>query len=378
MYLQNFLPALQIRQLYRHTAVEASRPGERGIEGFRTVGGGQKDDAAVFLKSVHFRQKLVQRLFPLIIAAEAAVAFLADGVDFIDKDDAGSLFLGLFEKVAHFCGSHTHKHLDEFRSGHGKERNVGFTGYRLCEHGFSGARRTDQQDAFWHGGSDFSVFIGIMKIIHDFLKVFFGLFFSGDIVKFDTFRRFDVDFGIALSYAESQGIRPSGFLHQLFRHILSESDENDDRQDPGEEKTHQRRHLLDDLAVKLCAGIIETLCQIRIIHHTCLVDFRIVAVCEKNLVVLRLDFHLTDIFVVRHSDELTVVNFLDLTLSEPGHGQEIEQQQNEQYDDVIKDQRSLRAFYFMHLSFLLSSGSVSDFRTADSSHLICCMSAESL
>ena len=112
--LQNFLAALEVGKLDRHAAVKAARARERGIEGFGTVGGGEDDDAVVALKAVHFGQKLVERLLALVVAAVlAAAALLADGVDLVDEDDAGRLFLGLLEEVAHLARAHADEHLHE-------------------------------------------------------------------------------------------------------------------------------------------------------------------------------------------------------------------------------------------------------------------------
>jgi hypothetical protein len=53
-------------------------------------------------EAVHLDQHLVQRLLALVVAAAQAGATLAaDGVDFVDEDDAGRVLLGLLEHVAH-------------------------------------------------------------------------------------------------------------------------------------------------------------------------------------------------------------------------------------------------------------------------------------
>ena len=60
------------------------------------------------------RRELVQRLLALVVAAaEAGAAMTADGVDFVDEDDAGRVLLGLLEHVAHAAGADADEHLDE-------------------------------------------------------------------------------------------------------------------------------------------------------------------------------------------------------------------------------------------------------------------------
>ena len=124
MDFQDLLPAFQIRQFHRHPPVKTPRPCERRIQRFRTVGGCQDDDSVVRLESVHLCQQLVQRLLPFVIAAHPAVTLLADGVDLIDKHDAGGFLLGLPEQIPDFRGAHADEHFHEFRTGHGEEGHI--------------------------------------------------------------------------------------------------------------------------------------------------------------------------------------------------------------------------------------------------------------
>ena len=73
----------------------SNRPGRvRGrVEGIRAVGSRQNDDTGVALKAVHLGKQLVQGLLALVVAAKlAAVALLANGVNFINEYDAGAPF----------------------------------------------------------------------------------------------------------------------------------------------------------------------------------------------------------------------------------------------------------------------------------------------
>ena len=139
MDLQNRLFALEIGELDGDSAVKTARPGECRVQRFRMVGGGKNDDAGVLLKAVHVGEQLVQSLLPLIIPAiAAAAALLADGVDLINKYDAGGFFLRLFEKVTYLGCAHTHEHLDKFRAGDREEGDAGFTCNGLGEHCLTG------------------------------------------------------------------------------------------------------------------------------------------------------------------------------------------------------------------------------------------------
>src|SRR2546430_2397621 len=72
----------------------------------------------------------------------------ADGIDFIDEDDAGRILLGLLEHVAHARRADADEHLDEIGTRNREERHVGFAGDGAGEQGLAGARRADQQHAF--------------------------------------------------------------------------------------------------------------------------------------------------------------------------------------------------------------------------------------
>jgi hypothetical protein len=83
-------------------AVETAWTQQRRVEHVGTVGRRNQDHALIGLEAVHLDQQLVERLFALVIAAAKACATMAaDGVDFIDEDDARRVLLGLLEHVAH-------------------------------------------------------------------------------------------------------------------------------------------------------------------------------------------------------------------------------------------------------------------------------------
>ncbi len=101
MHLEDLLAADDVGVRHHHLAVETARTQQRRIEHVGAVGRSDQDDAFVGLEAVHLDKQLVQRLLALVIAAaEAGAAMAADGVDFVDEDDAGRILLGLVEHVA--------------------------------------------------------------------------------------------------------------------------------------------------------------------------------------------------------------------------------------------------------------------------------------
>ena len=186
MNLEDCLTALQIRQFHRNTAVKPSRPQQRRIQRFRTVRCRENNDAAVGFETIHLGQQLVESLLTLIVATIVAGNTLsADGIDFIDEDDARRLFLGLLEEVTDLGGTHADKHFNKFRTAHGEERNIRLTGDSLRKHRLAGSRRTYQQNALRHRGTDLLVGTWIMQVLDNFLQRFLRLIFARNIRETD-------------------------------------------------------------------------------------------------------------------------------------------------------------------------------------------------
>ena len=271
MHLQDGFAPFQVRELHRDAAVKASRPGQGRIQGFGPVCGRQNDDAGVAVEAVHLCQELIERLLPLVISADAAAAaaLLPDGVDFVDKDDAGGFLLGLAKQVAHLGRAHAHEHLDKFRSGHGEEGYIRLARDGLGQHRLTGSRRADQQNALGHLGTDLAVFLRIFQILDDLLEVFFRLVHAFHIAEANAVGRLHIDLRVGLAHIEHQGPgAAAGLVHHLFRQELAEDDEHPDRQQPGEQEGCQRRSLFHDLAGKLSPGGMEPFDQAGIFHQS--------------------------------------------------------------------------------------------------------------
>ncbi len=114
----------------------------------------------------------------------------------------------------------------------------------------------------------------------------------------------------------------------------------------GQQDHEQGGLLLDDLAGKDSAVVIEPLSQVGVVHQAGLIDLLFFPVGEDNLVVL--DVHLADVVVVGHGHKGAVIHLLHPALNQHGHGQEIEQQQQDEHDDVVEGQRLLWGFDFFH------------------------------
>ena len=218
--LQYGLPPGQIRQLHRHPPIEPSRSGKGGIQRLRPVGGRQNNHTVVSLKAVHLREQLVQGLLPLVVAADLSVPLLSDGIDLINEHDAGGLLLGLLEEIPHLGRAHAHKHLHEFRAGHGKEGHVCLPCHSLGQHGLSRSGRSHKQKSLGHGSAHIRIFLRVVQIIYHLSQTLLGLVLPRHIIEMNPLRGLNINLCAALAHAEHHSVRPSRMLRQLPAQIL--------------------------------------------------------------------------------------------------------------------------------------------------------------
>ncbi len=77
--------------------------------------------------------------------AESCAAVTPDGVEFVDKNDARRLFLGLIEHVPYAGCTHADEHLDKIGTRDREKRHFRLAGDRLGEQRLAGSRRTDHE-----------------------------------------------------------------------------------------------------------------------------------------------------------------------------------------------------------------------------------------
>ena len=184
---QNLFAADNVRIRHDDLTIETAGTQQRGVQHVRPVGGRDQDDTLVRLEAVHLDQQLIERLFALVVAAaETSATMTADRVNFVDEDDAGRVFLGLLEHVAHAACTDADKHLDEVGTRNGEERHVGFARDGACEQGLAGAGRTDEQHTARNAPAEFLEFSGITQEFDDLMQIVFRLVDPGDIVKGDA------------------------------------------------------------------------------------------------------------------------------------------------------------------------------------------------
>ncbi len=151
----------------------------------------------------------------------------ADGVDFVDEDDAGGVLLALFEEVADAACADADEHLDEVRTGDREEGNIGFAGYRAGEQGLAGSRRSDEQDALGNAAAELLELLRLAQEFDDLFQLFLGFVDAGNVFKRHLLLLHREQAGAAL--AEGHGLVAAA-LH-LAEHEEPERADDDDRRE---------------------------------------------------------------------------------------------------------------------------------------------------
>src|SRR6185437_1085432 len=148
------------------------------------------DDALVAGEPVHLGEDLVERLLPLIVAADRrrAAPCTADGIQLVDEDDRRGHLLGLLEQITYATGSDTNDHLDELRGRHREERHVRLAGNRTSQQRLSGARWTGQQHAARDLGAQPAIPLGVAQEVDDLGNLVLHLIDTGDVGKRGAWR----------------------------------------------------------------------------------------------------------------------------------------------------------------------------------------------
>ena len=76
----------------------------------------------------------------------------AHGVDLVDEDDGGSVFLGLLKEIPDTGRADAHEHLHKVGAGNGEEGNPGLSCHRPGQQRFTGAGRAHQKHALGDPG----------------------------------------------------------------------------------------------------------------------------------------------------------------------------------------------------------------------------------
>ena len=210
MHPENFRAFAAIRLVYQNLPVETAGAQQRAVQHVRTIRGGHDNDPLVGIEPVHLDQQLVQCVLALVVGAHhhAASAGPPDGVDFVDENDAGRFFLGLFEQIAYAGSPDAHEHLYEIGPGKRKERYARLPGHRLRQQRFARARRPYKQHALGEFAPQLDEFFGIRQEIGDFRDLFLGFVQARHVLERQLLLPHGVEkHGLVLADAERLGPR---------------------------------------------------------------------------------------------------------------------------------------------------------------------------
>ena len=109
----------------------------------------------------------------------------ADGVDFVDENNARRVRLALLEQIAHARRTDTDEHFHEVGTRHREERTSRFAGHGLGEQRFTRARRTDQQCTLRQATTELGVLLRVLQKLDDLLQFNLRFISTGDVGKGD-------------------------------------------------------------------------------------------------------------------------------------------------------------------------------------------------
>ena len=178
MNTQNCFSALDVGISDRYLSVESTGTKQCGIEYITPVCSRNYYYALIVREAVHFNKQLVQRLLTLVMtAAKTCTSLSADSIYLIDEYYGRCMLLCLVEKVSNTGSTDADKHLNEIRTAYREERNIRFTGYRLCKQSLTCTGRAKKKYASGYLSAKRLILSGISHEV-DYLAHFFLFFLS--------------------------------------------------------------------------------------------------------------------------------------------------------------------------------------------------------
>ena len=169
-------------------------------------------------------------------AAQPGTAVAADGVDFVDENDARGVFLALLKEIANARSADADEHLDKVRTGNREKRRVRFAGNCAREERLARSRRSHQQNALRNLSAELGELLRLFEELDDLVELELGLVDSGHVFERDLLGTA----GEKLCFRFSKRKRfVSAGLH-LAHEKDPQSDQEQDRR-PGDQRSDDRR-----------------------------------------------------------------------------------------------------------------------------------------
>ena len=185
MHAEYLFATLNIGTIDGDLTIESTGTQERPVENIRSVRTRQHDDALLGTETVHLNQKLIQRVFALIVASCEATAttLTTDGVDFVDENDGRLLLTRLGKQIANSRRADADKHLHEIRPRNGKKRDPSLARGGFREKRLSRPRRSDEKRAVGNFRAQGFVFLRTLQKVNKLHNLALRLVATGDVFE---------------------------------------------------------------------------------------------------------------------------------------------------------------------------------------------------
>ena len=165
-------------------AVKSARAKQGAIENFGTIRCREQKHTDIGLESVHFHQQRIQSLFAFVIdSSDMHTALAADGVQFINEDDARCMDFSLLKQVSYASSADADKHFNEIASADQKEWHLGFPGDGAGEQCFTCAWRPDKKHTLRDPSAHFLILFWVLEKMHNLLQFKFGFVATSHVIK---------------------------------------------------------------------------------------------------------------------------------------------------------------------------------------------------
>ena len=107
----------------------------------------------------------------------------ADGVNFINENQARRALARLLKHVAHPAGAHAHEHFHKIRAADAEKCGVRLAGDGFGEQRLARSGRSDHQHAFGNASAEALKFLGILQKLDEFRDFFNGLIHARHVLE---------------------------------------------------------------------------------------------------------------------------------------------------------------------------------------------------
>src|SRR5580704_9665314 len=159
-------------------------------------------------------------------------ALSADGVQFVNENDARCMAFSLLKQIAYPRRTHANKHFHKIAPADQKERHLGLPRDGPSKQRFTCTWRSDKKHTLWNAGTHSLILFRILEKVHDFLQFEFGFVAPRHILKGDAGIRIRYEASAALANGEKRLTRTT---HSASKQVPKQ-DHDCDRQYPSQEK----------------------------------------------------------------------------------------------------------------------------------------------